>query len=201
MPEKFELHEGNAKQISLLDNSVDLIVTSPPYANNAIDYMRAHKFSLIWFNQSIDQLKLTRKQYIGSETTIKEFIKPLPDFTTSIINQLKPVTNSKGNALERYYSEMLQVISEMYRVLKNERACVIVVATSVLNGVDVQINKCFAELAEQVGFELIKIGKRKIHRDKRMLPTSLNQENTTLLLENLLKTMSNMSMLVLLPKP
>jgi DNA modification methylase len=39
---------GNAQQLPLQDNSVDLIVTSPPYASNAIDYMRAHKFSLVW---------------------------------------------------------------------------------------------------------------------------------------------------------
>jgi len=178
LPEKFELQEGNAKQMPLPDNSIDLIVTSPPYANNAIDYMRAHKFSLIWFNQSINQLKLTRKQYIGAETNIKEFIRPLPDFTNSIINQLKIVNKSKGNALERYYSEMQQVISEMYRVLKNERACVLVVATSILNGVDVQIDKCFKEIAEQIGFELIKIGERKIHRDKRMMPTSKNSNQS-----------------------
>ena len=178
LPEKFELQEGNAKQMPLPENSIDLIVTSPPYANNAIDYMRAHKFSLIWFNQSINQLKLTRKQYIGAETIIKEFIKPLPEYTTAIINQLKAVNKSKGNALERYYSEMLQVISEMYRVLKKGCACVIVVATSILNGVDVQIDKCFKELAEQEGFELIKVGERKIHRDKRMLPTSINSNQS-----------------------
>jgi DNA modification methylase len=178
LPEKFELKEGNAKQMPIPDNTVDLIVTSPPYANNAIDYMRAHKFSLIWFEHSINQLKLTRKQYIGAETIIKEYINQLPEFTNSIVNQLKLVNKSKGNALERYYSEMQQVISEMYRVLKNGRACVIVVATSVLNSVDVQIDKCFKEIAEKVGFELIKIGERKIHRDKRMLPTSKNSNQS-----------------------
>jgi len=174
LPETFELKEGNAKQMPMPDNSVDLIVTSPPYANNAIDYIRAHKFSLIWFNHSINQLKLKRKQFIGAESIIQEFIKPLPNYTSSIINQLKSVNNNKGKALDRYYSEMQQVISEMYRVLKNNRACVIVVATSVLNGVDVQIDKCFKELGEGVGFELIRIGERKIRRDKRMLPTHKN---------------------------
>lgn len=178
LPEKFELQEGDAKHLPLPDNSVDLIVTSPPYANNAIDYMRANKFSLIWFDHSINQLKLTRKLYIGAETRIDEFIKPLPDFTTTIINQLKGVNKSKGYTLGRYYSEMQQVISEMYRVLKNNRACIIVVATSLLNGIDVQIDKCYKELGEQIGFELIRIGERKIHRDKRMLPTSKNNNQS-----------------------
>jgi len=38
LPEKFKLLEGNAKQLPLADRSADLIVTSPPYANNAMDY-------------------------------------------------------------------------------------------------------------------------------------------------------------------
>lgn len=40
--------QSDARDLPLPDDSVDLIVTSPPYAANAIDYMRAHKFSLMW---------------------------------------------------------------------------------------------------------------------------------------------------------
>ena len=48
---------GNAQSLPLQDASVDLIVTSPPYAANAIDYMRAHKFSLVWMGYPIDYLQ------------------------------------------------------------------------------------------------------------------------------------------------
>ena len=58
---------GNAQRLPLRSDSVDLIVTSPPYASNAIDYMRAHKFSLVWLGYPIDQLSTKRKEYIGSE--------------------------------------------------------------------------------------------------------------------------------------
>jgi len=51
-----DLFFGNAQAIGLADSSVDLIITSPPYASNAIDYMRAHKFSLVWFGYTIDSL-------------------------------------------------------------------------------------------------------------------------------------------------
>ncbi|MBM2814050.1 MAG: Methyltransferase [Ignavibacteria bacterium] len=174
LPENFELNEGNAKQLSLPDNSVDLIVTSPPYANNAIDYMRAHKFSLIWFNFSINELKNTRKKFIGAESLIKGNIKQLPELTCSIVSNFKKINISKGNSVERYYSEIQQVISEMYRVLKPQRACVIVVASSILNGIDIRIDKCFKELGEHAGFELVHIGERNIQRDKRMMPISRN---------------------------
>ncbi|MBF8284316.1 MAG: hypothetical protein HW378_3231 [Anaerolineales bacterium] len=47
------IQTGDTRRLALADDSVDLIITSPPYAN-AIDYMRAHKFSLVWLGDRID---------------------------------------------------------------------------------------------------------------------------------------------------
>jgi hypothetical protein len=55
---------------------------------------------------------------------------------------------------------------------------VIVVATSLLNGIDVETHKCLGEIGETAGFELAHIGERIIHRDRRMLPTSYNKSNS-----------------------
>ncbi|HEY53468.1 MAG TPA: site-specific DNA-methyltransferase, partial [Caldilineae bacterium] len=47
---------GDAQSLPIQSDSIDLIVTSPPYASNAIDYMRAHKFSLVWMGYPIQAL-------------------------------------------------------------------------------------------------------------------------------------------------
>ncbi|QLQ06260.1 MAG: hypothetical protein HZY76_09565 [Anaerolineae bacterium] len=60
-------YAGDAQALPLPDTSVDLIVTSPPYASNAIDYMRAHKFSLVWLGRPIAALTQRRKDCIGGE--------------------------------------------------------------------------------------------------------------------------------------
>lgn len=166
------LREGNARALPMADESVDLVVTSPPYANNAIDYMRAHKFSLVWFGFPINQLTLTRKQYIGSEAAMPEWLTELPPYPQGIVDALTSLNKSKGRALHRYYAEMQAVIAEIYRVLKSDRGCIIVVATSILNGVDVETHHCLANIGEAIGFEVAGIGVRDIHRDSRMLPTS-----------------------------
>src|SRR5262249_37348548 len=57
---------GDARSMPLRDEVIDLIVTSPPYAN-AIDYMRAHKFPLVWLGESVVNLTELRARYIGSE--------------------------------------------------------------------------------------------------------------------------------------
>src|SRR5205807_10007991 len=38
---------ADARSLPVDDNSIDIVITSPPYLN-AIDYVRGHKFSLIW---------------------------------------------------------------------------------------------------------------------------------------------------------
>ena len=73
---------------------------------------------------------------------------------------------------------MSEAMKEMYRVLKHGTACVIIVATSVLSGLDVETHLCLAEIGRTHGFDLVHIGKRNIDRNKRMLPTSNNKTNS-----------------------
>jgi len=177
-PSEVLLEEANAKNLPLDNESVDLIVTSPPYANNAIDYMRAHKFSLVWFGCGISGLKHTRKTYLGSENTQDFHFGDLPDFSNGKVRQLKKINEKKGKALHRYYSEMSEVIKEMYRVLKHGKACVIIVASSVLSDLDVETHLCLADIGRSHGFDVVHIGKRNIDRNKRMLPTSNNKTDS-----------------------
>ena len=61
-----EVRRGDARAIPLKDNSVDMVITSPPYLN-AIDYLRGHKLSLVWMGHQIDELRQLRSENIGSE--------------------------------------------------------------------------------------------------------------------------------------
>lgn len=168
-----DLREGNAQSLSLADNSVDLVVTSPPYASNAIDYMRAHKFSLVWFDYPIDDLSDTRAGYIGGESTNDFDFEDMPAHTRSIIAEIEVKDAKKGRVLHRYYSEMTRVLREMHRVLKPGKASIVVVASSIMRGVDTETDKCLAEIGESVGFVIPKIGVRHLDRNKRMMPAGM----------------------------
>ena len=178
IPGRVEIDYANSKKLPLEDETVDLIITSPPYANNAIDYMRAHKFSLVWFGMSIKDLREIRKKYIGSENLINANYCDLPDLSAQIVTQLKNKNEKKGKALHKYYSEMLMVFKELYRVLKYDSGCVFVVASSNLNGINTQTHKCIAELAELTGFKTVGIGIRNLDRDRRMMPFSNKSNNS-----------------------
>ena len=161
---------AGADRTGLPSSSVDLIVTSPPYANNAIDYMRAHKFSLVWFGWNIDDLTGIRAQYLGHDAAGATQFDGLPQQCEATLTQLAERDAKKAAALRRYFGEMSAVIGEMRRVLKKGKPAVIVVGTSNLRGLDVETHKGLAALGERVGFEVAGIGVRRLDRDKRMMP-------------------------------
>ena len=170
-PRNVIIENANATKLPLGNNEIDLIFTSPPYANNAIDYMRAHKFSLVWFGMRVGELRNIRREFIGSENLAGTNLIELPDFSMGIVNRLKKKNEKKALALHKYYSEMSMVIKEAYRVLKNDRAFILVIATSILNGINTQTHKCLEEMAQAIGFEFVGEGIRNLNRDRRMMPS------------------------------
>ncbi len=169
------IHATSAADTSLPPASVDLIVTSPPYANNAIDYMRAHKFSLVWFGWKIADLSQIRAQYVGHDAVAGLRRDGLPSQCEETLVKLANRDDKKALVLRRYFEEMKTVICEMQRVLKVGRPAVIVVGSSKLRGLDVETHKGLAAIGEHAGFILAGIGTRLLDRDKRMMPARWGQ--------------------------
>ncbi len=173
------LQFGNARALALEDSSVDLIVTSPPYASNAIDYMRAHKFSLVWLGHSISTLSDTRKRYIGGESTSDVEFVELPVFSAQIVDEISGRDARKGQVLHRYYSEMTGVMREMYRVLRPGKAAIVVVGSSEMRGIDTQTGVCLADIGRSIGFDVPGIGVRQLDRNRRMMPAGTKRNRTS----------------------
>jgi len=160
---------GDAKLMPIANESIDLIVTSPPYAN-AIDYMRAHKFSLVWSGKKIRDLTELRSRYIGSERLGDLQPQYLGEHSEKIIQLLTDRDKKKAAILRKYLTEMRSVISEMYRVLQKDSVAIIVIGTSTMRDLDIETHLCLADIAQAIGFELVRISKRVLDRNKRMMP-------------------------------
>ena len=173
------LLRSDAQCLSLRDNLIDLIVTSPPYASNAIDYMRAHKFSLVWFGYSVERLSRTRRKYIGSENTHGMRFEDLPSLPNRVIENVSMVDQRKGLVLRRYFSETKRMLKEMHRVLKPGKAAIVVVGSSVMRGLDTETAQCLAEIGQSVGFQLVHVGIRNLDRDRRMMPAGHQIDSTS----------------------
>jgi DNA modification methylase len=171
---------GDVRSMPLRDEVIDLIVTSPPYAN-AIDYMRAHKFPLVWLGESVVKLTQLRARYIGSEKINSTRYAELPDKTESIIRQLEERDRKKSSILRKYFTEMKVVLAEMYRVLRKDSPAIVVVGPSIMRGLDVQTHHCLAEIAQETGFSVIGVVQRRLDRNKRMLPARFGKKTDSMI--------------------
>ena len=168
---------GDARRLPLADSSVDLIVTSPPYAN-ALDYMRAHKFALAWLGDPIPRLAGLRARYIGAEAAggraggggAAAGIAPLPPATQGVVDRLAVRDAPKARILGRYCGEMAAAIGEMRRTLRSGGAAIIVVGPSVMRGILIPTHDCLAEIAGGAGLDVVAVAPRNLDRDRRMMP-------------------------------
>jgi DNA modification methylase len=164
---------GDSRALPLESESVDLIVTSPPYAS-AIDYVRAHKFSLVWLGYMIPQLTQARRKYIGAEVRLENGSSVWSETARSCLRAVAERDERRSQVIARYFVDMQRSIQEMFRVLRPGRACVIVVGSSTVRGVNILTQYALAEIGEAAGFRLVGVKERKIDRDRRLMPISCN---------------------------
>jgi DNA modification methylase len=165
-------------RLPLADDSVQLIVTSPPYAN-AIDYMRAHKFSLVWFGEDIESLSALRSTYIGSEKMGAPGGLDLPASVCRTVEKLQAVDGRKSRVLARYFTDMRLALSEMFRVLEPGRCCIVVVGPSTMRGQAIKTHELLGDIGNDIGFQTVDIAERKLDRDRRMLPVALRRNHNS----------------------
>ncbi|NPA05803.1 MAG: site-specific DNA-methyltransferase [Chloroflexi bacterium] len=163
--------EADAQRMPWKSSSIDLVVTSPPYAANAIDYMRAHKFTLVWWGYSVHQLRNRRRGYIGGEAIQGQRGSRLPNKAEEVIEDIAAIDTKKASSLRRYFTEMRNVFQEIARVIRPGGFAIIVVGDSTMRGRSTRTPEVLAVLGEDAGLQHIGTGKRMLDRDRRMMPT------------------------------
>lgn len=96
--------QGDARRLPLDDESIDLVVTSPPYLN-AIDYMRCSKFSLVWMGYTIESLRHIRSASIGTEVSLQK--EETDECVRTIVSDLnlQPKLNDRGQSPVKLHRE------------------------------------------------------------------------------------------------
>jgi len=126
----------------LKENSVDHIVTSPPYANT-YDYYLYHKFRMYWLDYNV---KIVQDNEIGSRNR----------------------HSSKKEGIDTFKNELSLCLKEMSRVLKPQKYAVIVIGDSVIRGELIRANKFMKEIAPLNNFEFVREISYNLKQNSRM---------------------------------
>jgi DNA modification methylase len=157
---------GDARNLRLPDDSVDAIVTSPPYLNG-IDYMRTSKFSLIFLGGQLDKLRSIRAGAIGTEVGLVPGHLPV----TLDRSVDRRVTDPKRRPMvRRYVFDLYKALSESFRVLKPGGHALYVMGPSILSRRNYDAPEVLFQIAREVGFRPLGHGRRDLSETRRSLP-------------------------------
>lgn len=163
---RLRLETGDARSLPLRRETVDAVITSPPYLQ-AIDYLRGHRMSLVWMGYNMRELRSLRSNAIGSEKGLAE--KGVAD---SIVGQVvgNGLSNRGRAVVRRYVSDLSGTIGELRRVLRKDGYAAFVVAESTLEGTPIKISALLEEVASHEGLRCTAREQRELPASRRYLP-------------------------------
>lgn len=178
---KIKVTKGDARRLSAIKNdTIDSIITSPPYLN-ALDYMRGHKFSLVWLGHKISLLTTIRGSSVGAEKAPNKGSNIIQaKYIVRQIQNFSDLPKRTKNMIYRYALDMENIVKESARVLKKNRNATFVIGNSSLKGVYINNALITEEAAREYGLKLVDSKEREIPQNKRYLPPPSGVDNTGL---------------------
>lgn len=171
----------DARSLTVGDGVADLVFTSPPYCN-ALDYTRAHSFSVGWLADVLgisqaDYVRLGRR-YIGSErgaATAESPPPPAVPLVRDLVTEVGARDERRGRILGRYFDDMQGVLAEAARILRPGGRLVLVVCPSHIRKVEIPTHLAFVDMGQALdpaGPRLVHeaVWERTLDDRRRLLP-------------------------------
>ncbi len=175
-------HFGDVRKnlsVKVADDSIDLIITSPPYLNSR-DYTDTYMIELkmLDYISDYDSLKELRKKTMRSHVQVKWDevrcldIELLKEAVSSISEHEQEFWNgSLLNMIKGYFEDLNILFKILYPKIAQDGMIFFNVANSAYYGVEIKTDEIVAEIAENNGFTVEEI------REARTIKPSSQQKN------------------------
>ena len=169
------------ENLSIAENSLDAIVTSPPYANRT-DYIRHYlpASELLLSALGADERSIRAKQ-IG--TPLIRLIEPNGTYPKSVVDVLNRIRAHPSKASASYYykgflyyfSDMTAALERMGRWIRKDGILMMVVQDSAYKEIHVPTTDLLIDIAASLGLRLV--GRRGWRVQRRLSKLSLHTQN------------------------
>ena len=151
--------------------SIDVLITSPPYLNN-YHYIRNTRPHLFWLGlaQAPADLKAIERQSFGLFwQTVRSgppvALRPDLPHLAEQIEQLRALHPEKGpyggsgwaNYAAAYFNDCQRFCAVTRSRMRPGGTAVVVIGNNILQGIEFQTDRLFAEIAEREGFKIVKL--------------------------------------------
>ena len=161
---------GDSRALPLTDETVDVVITSPPYCTR-IDYAVSTKPELLLLGYSNGELDRLRRDTMGAPVIVDKGILQQDAWGRTCNDFVEAVATHPSKASKSYYwpiylqyfRDAERSLREMGRVLRKSGHAAIVVQSSYYKDVELLLGQIYVEMATQLGFGA-EIARREIVR-------------------------------------
>jgi len=191
---KLQIIQGDSRfPQDIEENSVDFILTSPPYGDSktTVAYGQFSRLSWQWINNDLSIYKIDEKLLGGSISNKQN--KEILDYSKTLNLQYNEVKNEDSKRAEEvlsFYIDLFQAIKCAYNYLKNEKYFILVTGNRTVKNVFLRTDLIISEISNKIGFKTEKILYRNIINKRMPLKNSPSNKrgeiSNTMLKENII---------------
>lgn len=169
----------STKRYNVKDESIDCIVTSPPYGDSrtTVAYGQFSRLSLQWLDLiGDDELQIDR-QLMGGIVDPKIENNLISESLTKVLNLISKEEIKRAREVLAFYLDLNKAMAQAYRILKKYKYFCVVVGNRTVKKVKLPTDYIVSELGENLGFHTVDIIVRNIpnkHMPLRNSPTNIS---------------------------
>lgn len=160
--------QGDAQRLPLQNETIDLIVTSPPYGEekNTVAYSRWSKLMLYWLGYEQTRIKTLEKGSLGGIS--RKTLETPSETANKILEEVAKTNEKRAIEAAPFFFDYYRSMKELYRVLRYGCNCCIVIGNRSISRRLLDMSAVTIELGKSVGFD----HEKTYHRDipKKLIP-------------------------------
>lgn len=193
------IYGDSSKSNGIKDNSIDCIITSPPYGDSrtTVAYGQFSRLSAQWIDIFEDPNKASGldNELLGGKAT-KTLAHSLDSkYLKDSLNKIAKIDEKRAKDVLSFYIDLNDCLKQAYKILKSKKYFCLVVGNRLVKQVRIPTDFIIAELGEKIGFTCEDIFVRNIP-GKRMpiknsptniagaLEETMNKESIVILRKN-----------------
>ncbi len=137
---------SDTRKLPLSGESVDLIVTSPPYGDSrtTVAYGQFSTLQLLWLGYDEKDVRRIDEILLGGELSAPVPRNNLPTLNY-VIKEIRRRDYERARKVEKFYADLFACLREMHRVLKHDKYMAIVIANRTVRRVKLPTHEIIKE--------------------------------------------------------
>lgn len=149
------LNEDTRQKTTIPDDSIDLIVTSPPYGDSktTVAYGQYSRLSLQWLDFEGDKCRTIDKVSLGGQTTKDNSTRKISKSLDKTLRKIERIDSKRAKDVSNFYNDMFLCLNELNRVMAQKSHICFVIGNRTVRSVKIPTDNILVEMFAHFDFK------------------------------------------------